>query len=202
MLVARSRDELDAIAREIGGGAVAEAADLTDDEAVHDLAARVVAGHGRVDVLVHSAAMLEIGAVADAPVADLDRQFRLNVRAPYVLTQALLPALLEARGQIVFVNSTAGLDAPSGSSQYAATKYALRGLADALRAEVNEAGVRVISVFPDRTATPMQERLHRLEGKPYRPDVLLQPDDVAQAALAALLAGPTAQITEITVRPL
>ena len=72
------------------------------------------------------------------------------------------------RGTVVFVNSGAGLTASAEWSAYAASKYGLRALADALRAEEAEHGVRVTTVYPGRTATPMQEKVHEQEGKDVR----------------------------------
>ncbi|MGC2391714.1 MAG: hypothetical protein WA621_20145, partial [Candidatus Acidiferrum sp.] len=81
-------------------------------------------------------------------------------------------------------------------------KHALKAIADALRAEVNELGVRVISVYPGRTATPQQEKIHELEGRSYHSDRLLQPEDVAQAVLNALAMPRTAEVTDIQIRPM
>jgi NADP-dependent 3-hydroxy acid dehydrogenase YdfG len=124
------------------------------------------------------------------------------VRGPYLLTQALLPLLRACHGQIVFVNSTVGLEARAGVGQYASTQHALRAIADALRAEVNPDGVRVLSVYLGRTATARQARIFRLEGRPYAPELLIQPEDVAEMVLATLRLPRTAEVTEIRMRPL
>jgi NADP-dependent 3-hydroxy acid dehydrogenase YdfG len=124
------------------------------------------------------------------------------VRAPYLLTQSLLPLLRSRRGQIVFINSSAGHVARGNVGQYAATKHALRALADSLREEVNADGIRVLSVYPGRTATPMQAKLHAVEQKEYRPDDLLQPQDVAAVVANALSLPRSAEVTDIHVRPL
>jgi NADP-dependent 3-hydroxy acid dehydrogenase YdfG len=86
--------------------------------------------------------------------------------------------------------------------QYASTQHALRAIADALRAEVNSDGVRVLTVYLGRTATARQARIFQLEGRRYSPDLLMQPDDVAQMVMAALLLPRTAEVTEIRMRPL
>jgi NADP-dependent 3-hydroxy acid dehydrogenase YdfG len=176
--------------------------DLTSDASVTEVAARLGRDPGRVDVLVHSAGVFEMGPHASAAVVNLDRQYQTNVRGPYLLTQALLPLLRACRGQIVFVNSTVGLEARAGVGQYASTQHALRAIADALRAEVNSDGVRVLSVYLGRTATARQARIFRLEGRPYAPELLIQPDDVAEMVLATLRLPRTAEVTEIRMRPL
>jgi short-subunit dehydrogenase len=105
------------------------------------------------------------------------------------------------KGQIVFLNSTAGLRARANASQYAATKHALKAVADSLREEVNPAGVRVLSLFLGRTATPMQASVFAAERREYNPGILMQPEDVAEVVVNALALSRRAEITEITMRP-
>ncbi len=176
--------------------------DLGVDASIAELASRLDHDLGRVDVLVHSAGVFNMGPHTTADVSELDRQYRTNVRGPYLLTQALLPSLRAGRGQIVFVNSTVGLEARADVGQYASTQHALRAIADALRAEVNPDGVRVLTVYLGRTATARQARIFRLEGRPYAPELLIQPDDVAEIVLASLRLPRTAEVTEIRMRPL
>jgi len=177
-------------------------ADLTEDDGIHALAAHATEMFGGVDILIHSIGYFAGGLVATAPVEDLDRLYQVNVRSPYALTQALLPSLISRQGQVVFVNSGSGFQpARAGWAAYAASKHALRALADGLREEVHPQGVRVITVFPGRTATAMQEEVHRYEGRPYDPDNFLQPRDVASVTLNALSLPRTAEVTEVRVRP-
>jgi len=176
--------------------------DLTLDEDIRRLAARLQHDFGYIDLLIHSAGVISLGRLESAPIEDLDRQYRTNVRAPYALTQALLPMLRLRQGQIVFINSSAGLSAGANVSQYAVTKHALKALADSLRAEVNTEGLRVLSVYPGRTATPMQAAVHNVEGCPYHPERLMQPDDVAAVVINALSLPRSAEVTDIHIRPL
>lgn len=157
--------------------------------------------HTHLDVLVHSAGILSAGPVAAASPATFDELFAVNVRGPYALTQGLLPLLIRGQGQVVFINSTAGLNAAPNLSQYAATKSALRAVADSLRHEVNPLGMRVLTVYPGRTASPMQAAVHAAEGKEYQPERLLQPSDVAETVLSALRLPRSAEVTEIHMRP-
>jgi NADP-dependent 3-hydroxy acid dehydrogenase YdfG len=201
-LLARRASPLEAVAAEIagtGGMAIVHPGDVGDETSMRALAEELA--RSPLDIVVHAAGVIAIGAVAEAPVAELDRQWRINVRGPFLLTQLLLPGLRARRGQVVFINSSAGLAAAPGVSQYAATKHALKAIADSLRAEVNRDGVRVASVYPGRTATPMQESLHHAEGKVYRPASLMRPEDVAAVVLAALRLPPSAEVTDLRVRP-
>jgi NADP-dependent 3-hydroxy acid dehydrogenase YdfG len=201
-LLGRDVGTLHALAKSVATDTWPCAVDLTQDSSVADLATRLDRDLGHVDILIHSAGVFEMGPHERAPAAHLDHQYRTNVRGPYLLTQALLPLIRARRGQIVFVNSTAGLEARAGVGQYASTQHALRALADALREEVNADGVRVLSVYLGRTATARQELIFQLEKRPYSPELLMQPADVAEIVLAALQLPRTAEVTEIRMRPL
>lgn len=176
--------------------------DLTLDPHIERLGTNLRRDFGQVDILIHSAGVYFQGKVQDAPIQQFDEQFRTNVRGPYLLTQTLLPLLKICPGQIVFVNSTVGLNARATVGQYAATQHAVKAIADCLREEVNADGIRVISVFPGRTATPRQELIFRSEDRDYRPELLLQPEDVASVVLHALSLPRTAEVTNIHLRPL
>jgi NAD(P)-dependent dehydrogenase (short-subunit alcohol dehydrogenase family) len=177
-------------------------ADLTVDAELDRLCEQLSQAGG-LDILVHAAGVVHQNRMEDANVGDLDVQYATNVRAPYLLTKRLLPLLTGSRGQVVFINSSAGFSAGRpGIGQYAATKHALRAIAESLRAELNPKGVRVISVYLGRTAGPLQERLFRQEGKTYRPERLLQPEDVASVLLHTLALPPTAEVTDIHIRPM
>ena len=205
LLVARRAEPLDMAvreARELGVTAEGRAIDLVDDDDRGRLIAEIDARPSGLDLLVHSAGTIARADIADASLDDFDRQYQANLRAPFALTKGLLPSLRRARGQIVFVSSSAALVARANAGQYAATQAGLRALATALRDEVNPDGIRVTTVFPGRTATPRQARIHEWEGKPYRPDRLLQPEDVAAIVVASIALPRTAEVTEITIRPL
>jgi NADP-dependent 3-hydroxy acid dehydrogenase YdfG len=157
----------------------------------------------KLDVLVHSAGLIHQGPMEHARVEDLDAQYAANVRAPYALTKSLLPMLAAGQGQIVFVNSSAGLTAKRPDiGQYSATKHALKAVADSLREELNPKGIRVLTVYLGRTATPMQEALYREEGRHYHPQALIQPEDVASSVVHALMLPATVEVTDISMRPM
>lgn len=177
-------------------------ADLALDHEVEQLADRILQDVPGVDILVHAAGAIRRGPIEQASAQELDLQYRTNVRAPYVLTQGLLRPLKARQGQVVFVNSTAGLAARAGVGPYAASKHALKAVADSLREEVNASGIRVLSLFLGRTATPMQAAVHGWEGRPYRPELLIQPQDVAAVALHALSLPRNVEVTDIRMRPM
>jgi NAD(P)-dependent dehydrogenase (short-subunit alcohol dehydrogenase family) len=176
-------------------------ADLEQDPDIISLASSLTKAFNGVDILVHCAGCFAFGNMSEARIEDFDRQYRVNVRAPYLLTQALLPALRARQGQVVFVNSSAGVLARAGAAGYSASKHALKAVADALREEVKHEGLRIISIYPGRTATRMQEQVSQAEGTPYIPETLMQPEDVAKVVLEALRLDRNAEITDITLRP-
>lgn len=155
----------------------------------------------RLDSVVHAAGVVALGPVAELSTADWATQLQVNLVAPAALTRVALPALRAARGTVVLVNSGAGLTAHAAWGAYAASKHGLRALADALRAEEGGRGVRVTSVYPGRTATPMQEEVHRQEGKEYDAAQWVDPGTVVEAILHVLDLPADAVLTDLTLKP-
>lgn len=155
----------------------------------------------QLDSLIHVAGIVELGPVSETPVATWQQQLNVNAVAPAELTRLMLPALRTARGHVVFVNSGAGLRVSPEWGSYAASKFAVRAIADALREEERANGVRVTTVYPGRTATPMQEKVHQQEGAAYDATRWIEPASVATTIVAALDLPRDAELTELTVRP-
>jgi short-subunit dehydrogenase len=151
-----------------------------------------------LDGVVHCAGVVALGTVADSRAADWVNQLLVNAAAPAELTRLLLPAVRAARGHVVFVNSGSGLRANPRWSAYAASKHALRALADALRAEEPE--IRVTSVYPGRTASEMQRQVREWEGGEYDPAAFMSARTVAQVIVNALETPPDATVTDVSVR--
>jgi len=200
LLVGRREEILRDVAERIGANGIALSADLATEIGRANVAAAVPP---ELDVLVHCAGIHlreAITATDGAAWAALDA---VNVHAPILLTAICRPALRAASGQVVFVNSTAGIQtAGAEAAAYAAGKHALRVATDALRRELNPDGIRVLSVFPGRTDTPMQDAILAQEGRVAAPGALMKPEDVAAMILAALLLPKTAEVTDITLRPM
>jgi short-subunit dehydrogenase len=201
-LVGRNQERLDQVAEVARRTArvVVYRADLTRDQAIIDLAQFIEKEFAALDVLFLCAGTLQRGTIETTAVEQLDMLYQSNLRSPFLLVQAFLPMLKSSRGQIVFMNSSQGLHATANTGLYAATKHALKALTDSLRLEVNPDGIRVLSLYPGRTATPMLKALYD-ERQPYRAELLLQPEDVAQTALASISLPRTAEITDVEIRP-
>jgi short-subunit dehydrogenase len=153
---------------------------------------------GRLDGVVHSAGVVDLGPVAEQDADHWIDQLMINLVAAAELTRLLLPALRAAKGQVVFVNSGSGLRARPGWSAYAASKHGLRALADSLRDE--EPDLRVTSVYPGRTATEMQRKVRAQEGKPYDEEEFIDPATVARVVVDALELPRDAVVSDVSVR--
>lgn len=195
VLVARSSQRAQQLSTAYPGAATA-VADLADPASCEllDLPASL-------DSVLHVAGVVDLAPVVDLSTGQLREHLDVNLVAPAALTRRALSAVRRARGVVLFVNSSAGLVANADWAAYAASKFGLRALADSLRAEEMEHGVRVTTVFASRTATPMQEKVHEQEGRTYDPARWLSPGTVADTILHVLDLSPDATIPEVTVRP-
>ena len=195
VLVARSADRAEQLAKRYAGARTL-VADLADPGSLADLTVP-----DALDSVVHAAGVVELGPVSALSAGAWRSTLEVNLLAPAELTRIALPALRSARGTVVFVNSSGGLRANPDWSAYAASKHGLRALADALRAEEKDHGVRVSTVYPGRTATPMQEKVHDQEGKDYSAGDWIRPETVAEAILHVLDLPRDATIPDVTVSP-
>jgi NAD(P)-dependent dehydrogenase (short-subunit alcohol dehydrogenase family) len=153
--------------------------DVTDLEQVRLAAARVSelggAGEsspGRLDALVNNAGIGFGGPLELISPEDLRTQFDVNVLGQVAVTQALLPALRAARGRLLFVSSVGGRVAMAFTAPYAASKYALEAIGDALRVELSTSNVQVALIEPGSVATPIWEKTREVEEKLTIPETL------------------------------
>lgn len=200
VLLARSEPRAHELRQQYDGARVV-VADLADPAHL-ERALAAASLPPRLDSLLHVAGVVDLNPVEELPLEQIREHLDVNLVSPMVLTRACLPSLRAARGIVLVVNSSAGLNASPGWSAYAASKFGARAFADSLRAEEQDHGVRVTTVFPSRTATPMQEKVHQQEGEVYDRDRWLQPDTVAASILHVLDLPRDATIPELVIRPL
>lgn len=203
LAVARSKQRADELAAELPAGCETLVVDLARPAQVEaQVSAQLEA---RPDLplhsVVHCAGVVTLNPVADSAVEEWQHQLDVNLTAPAMLTKAVLPRLRATRGTVVLINSTSGLSASPQWAGYAASKHGLKALADSLRAEEATHGVRVTSVLPSRTATPMQEEVHRQEGRDYDPRRWILPETVAATVVHVLDLPTDATITDVVLRP-
>lgn len=174
--------------------------DLEDDDAVQRLGDSVAQRHPGIDMVVLAAGAIRLGDIASLAASDWDAMFDVNVRANARLLGVLGPTLAANRGHVVLIGSLAVTAPRAENAGYAASKAALGVVADAFRAS-STGQVRVTTVLPGRTATPMQNYVAEVEGRELQPDQMLDPGDVARAVVDVLAAPTTVDVTEIRMRP-
>ena len=182
-------------AKDVDGGVY----DLVDDASLQQLADTLKSKSIRA--IIHSAGVCDLGTVENTSAEVLDRNWAVNLRAPYIITSKLMSNLKDTSGQVLFINSGAGQKAKAGWSAYAASKHGLKALADSLRDEVGHLGIRVTSIFPGRTATPMQIRVREIEQKDYVAESYVRPDDVALVVLQILNLQLPSSVDDVSIRP-
>lgn len=173
--------------------------DLLDNDALQAFVSRLP----DIAVLVHSAALSERFTVGQATPEQWQKQFAINLFAPAELTRLALPALRKHQGQVVFINSGSGTLALAGHAVYSASKFALNALAHALRTEESEHGVRVATVSPGPTDTPMNRKSRERAGDFAAIDPLAYSTPASVAAAVRLVVNATedTQIADVVVRP-
>ena len=192
-LVARREEALAGVAEEVratGGNAVALVCDVGDREQALATAARAVEELGSIDVLVNNAGFGRHRRFLDSDLEDMERMMRVNYLGSLYFTRALLPAMVESRrGWLVFIASVAGRIAPADETAYAASKFAMVGLASSLSLEIEDAGVHVLTVCPGAIRTPCfdDEALARLPAVARRQ--MAEPEDLVEAIIYALARG-------------
>ncbi|MFE0876964.1 SDR family NAD(P)-dependent oxidoreductase [Streptomyces smyrnaeus] len=163
ILAARNRDKLETAAKELGRhGTIVHtvSADLSAPEAPAQIAARIGKLTDRVDTLVNNVGTAHFASLADTTVDQMNTMWHLNVQVPLLLSQQLLPALVNARGSIINISSYWARKMVAGrhSAAYSATRGALNSMTRALASELGPQGVRVNAIAPGAVRTPKYER--------------------------------------------
>ena len=198
IIAARDAAVLAEAARSIGGESIA--GDVTDPAALAEIAAEAMQRFGGApDILVNAAGAFALSPVAETELAAFDAAIAANLRAPFALTRAFLPAMLARRsGHVVTIGSVAGRQAFPGNGAYSAGKFGVRGLHEVLAAELRGSGVRTTLIEPAATDTGLWDSidLARNPGLPER-SAMLSPASVADAVLFALTRAPDVAIRNI-----
>ena len=194
VLAARSEDKLQDLAAALGGDerAIAVRCDVTEWEDNERVVAAALEAFGRLDVVFANAGFgAKRGWLEETP--EFWKAMTLtNVLGPAYTARAAIPALKDARGHILLTSSVAGRRALPGSL-YSCTKHAVTAMAEALRQDLNDTGVRVTSIEPGMVDTPFFER-GAGEGA-------LRSDDIARAVMYAVSQPPHVDVNEMLIRP-
>ena len=200
MLASRSADQLEAVQAEItarGGQASFIRTDLSRQEDLAALVQQTLDRFGAIDFLVNNAGWGIKADVVKARVQDWEQTLRVNLLAPMILSQLVLPTLTARQGgAVINIASISARAGQGGSAAYAASKAGLIAFSQSLFEEVREHNIKVAAILPGFVDTELIPPVRHLDRAR-----MIQPEDVAQAVLFALTAPATACPVEITVRP-
>ena len=198
--IARNLEGLNSLQQEIvheKGRCICQSTDLMIDDQLDLIVEKVKSTGMKIAVLVHNAGIAKVGPVKNMQPADWRETIELNLNVPFLLTHKLFPYLTDCC-HIFFINSVAGRQTFPEWSAYCASKWGLRALADSLRQELGETGIKVTSVYPSSVDTTLHDRL------PYDWDrqKMLKDVDVAEAIIACFKQSGQVQIREIDLENL
>ncbi|HWP57967.1 MAG TPA: SDR family oxidoreductase [Candidatus Acidoferrales bacterium] len=199
-LAARSEDRLSEAKTEIeaaGGECLAVPTDLTRDGDARRLVEATLGRWGTIDYLVNNAGWGKKAPLIKARVEDWDETFRVNLRAPMLLAQLVLPTMIaKGAGAIVNIGSISGKTGQANVAAYSASKFGLIGFTESLFEEVREYGIKVCAIHPGYVDTPLIP-----QSAPLNRQKMIRPEDVARAVVFVLTSSPTCCPTDITIRP-
>jgi NADP-dependent 3-hydroxy acid dehydrogenase YdfG len=193
VLAARSKDKLDALASELGGPerAIAVETDVMRWEDNEAVVAAAIDAFGQLDVAFANAGFgAARGWLEETPEHWRDMVLTNVLGAAYTV-RAAIPALKETRGHVLLTGSVAGRKAFPGSL-YSSTKWAVRAMAESIRADLNDTGVRTTLIEPGGVETPFFD--NPAEGR-------LEPDDIARAVMYAVSQPPHVDVNDVLIRP-
>jgi NADP-dependent 3-hydroxy acid dehydrogenase YdfG len=199
---ARTAGKVDALVAELrreGFAAAGAAADVSQPEPVSHAVEQISGALGEIGLLVNNAGVLIARPFEELTLEEWDTTMATNVRSLFVVTRAVLPGMRRrGEGTVVNVASLAARNGFAGGAAYTASKHAVLGFARSLMLEVRKEGIRVITICPGSVDTGMLRDQPMLKSNPQR---ILQPEDVAQAIVAAVQLPGRALVSEIDVRP-
>lgn len=187
-LIARTQSDLEALKAELAGQYDVKVAIAAADVGVQAEAERAVASIqeqlGAIHIVINNAGIASFGKLVDMPVQEWERIIQVNLMGTYYVTRAVLPGLIaQNEGSIINISSTAGERGFATGSAYNASKFAVMGLTEALMQEVRKHNIRVTALTPSTVNTELAVNAGLNIGDEDR---MMQPEDVAELALAAL----------------
>ena len=214
-LIARRRDRLEALAKEIGevgARALVVEADITDQEQAIGAVSTTVDELGRLDIVVNNAGQMLLGPMADAPTEEWDRMIDINLKALLYVTHAAIPHLTAAiadssRGvaDLVNVSSVAGRKVRAGMGVYNLTKHGVGAVSEALRQELTTQGVRTTIIEPGIVATELTDHIREELREGVKAAIgqiePLRAEDIADSILWAVTRPRHVSVNEVLIQP-
>ncbi|CAM3455573.1 SDR family oxidoreductase [Occultella aeris] len=203
-LLARRLDRIEALAGELGDGAIAIGADVTDRDAIVAAAARVADELGGADVLVNNAGTMLLGPFSSAQREDYRAMVEVNLLGAITATEVFLDQLKDGGGDLINISSVAGRTARATNGVYAATKWGLNGWSESLRQELLP-DVRVTLIEPGVVDTELPTHItHEATRQAVQQGydaATVKPEEIAEVIAFALSRPRHLAINEILVRP-
>lgn len=197
-ICARSEQEIGKVSQEVlscGVQCLPVTADLGKAAGIQKLIDAVIGRFGTVDILVNNAGVMRKDGIAGVTEEEWEQTFAINAKAALFLSQKVLPYMERKKcGYIVNICSTVALGAKPEVTCYSASKYAMMGIAEALYKEGRKYGVRVSSVYPGVTDTPL---LRAAEDKPCPAEQWMQPEDISSCVLFLLTSSERMVVKDI-----
>jgi NADP-dependent 3-hydroxy acid dehydrogenase YdfG len=210
VVAARRVDRLEALVHQIesrGGKAFALPGDVTDEQTAQGLVTGTVSRFGRLDILVNSAGVIDSGGVENADMARYRRVVDINLLGTlYTCHAAIGPMRAQGGGDIINISSTAGRRAAALFNAYAASKFGLTGMTEAMRQEVGRYGIRVCIVEPGATTTEVADgivdpAMRKAMQEHVSKEGALEAQDVAAAIMFVLSLPARANVSQLMIRP-
>jgi len=203
-LLARRADRIEALAEELGTGAIAITADVTDRDALVAAAERVKSELGGADILVNNAGVMLLAPFSADQHAESRQMVEVNLLGAMTATEVFLDQLRDGEGDLVNISSVAGRTARPGNAVYAATKWGVNGWSEALRQELQPA-VRVTVIEPGAVATELIDHITDAGAKQmaegFYEQVAITAQDIAEIIAFAITRPHRVSLNEILIRP-
>nr|WP_280521231.1 3-ketoacyl-ACP reductase [Paenibacillus mangrovi] len=187
-MMARTASDLealkDSLTKEYGVSVHTATADVSSRQEVDAAVSKLGQELGSIDILINNAGMAAFGTVAEMDPEQWERIIQVNLMGTYYVSRAVLPTMVEQNsGNIINISSTAGEKGFATGSAYCASKFGIMGLTESLLQEVRKKNIRVVALTPSTVNTDLARDNNLSIGDEDR---MMQPEDVAELALAAL----------------
>ncbi len=203
-LLARRADRINELAAELGDGALAIEADVTDRDSLVAAAERVQTALGGADILVNNAGLMLLGPFSSEQRDDYRRMVETNLLGAITATEVFLEQLRDGGGDLINISSVAGRTARPTNAVYAATKWGINGWSESLR-QALQPEIRVTVIEPGAVATELASHIThdetREETETFVKELAIRPEDIAEVIVFAVSRPRRMTLNEILVRP-
>jgi NADP-dependent 3-hydroxy acid dehydrogenase YdfG len=203
-LLARRADRIQALADELGDGAIAIEADVTDRDSIVAAAERVQRELGGADILVNNAGVMLLAPFSSDQRAEIRRMVEVNLLGAMTATEVFLDQLRDGGADLVNISSVAGRTARPGNAVYAATKWGLGGWSESLRQEL-QPDIRVMLIEPGAVATELTDHITHADTKQVTEriydEISITAQDIAEVIAFSVSRPRRMTLNEVLIRP-